>query len=53
MKQAGLYSGLMERLWSASNRRIYGDGVSDAAFLDRLSKLIGDHERLRTSTSTS
>jgi type IV secretory pathway TraG/TraD family ATPase VirD4 len=43
----------MEKLWSASNRRIYGGGVSDAAFLDRLSKLIGDHERLRSSTSTS
>jgi type IV secretory pathway TraG/TraD family ATPase VirD4 len=43
----------MEKLWSASNRRIYGGGVSDAAFLDRLSKLIGDHERLRTSTSSS
>ncbi|WP_238163597.1 type IV secretory system conjugative DNA transfer family protein [Kribbella capetownensis] len=43
----------MEKLWSASNRRIYGGGVSDAAFLDRLSKLIGDRELLRASTSTS
>ncbi|WP_329484295.1 TraM recognition domain-containing protein [Kribbella sp. NBC_01484] len=43
----------MEKLWSAANRRIYGGGVDDAAFLDRLSKLIGDRELLRSSTSTS
>ncbi|MFG1913077.1 type IV secretory system conjugative DNA transfer family protein [Kribbella sp. NPDC048928] len=42
----------MEKLWSAANRRIYGGGVDDAAFLDRLVKIIGDHERLRGSTST-
>jgi type IV secretory pathway TraG/TraD family ATPase VirD4 len=43
----------MEKLWSAANRRIYGGGVSDATFLERLSKLIGDREHLRTSVSTS
>ncbi|MEV0289554.1 TraG/TraD/VirD4 family protein [Kribbella sp. NPDC050820] len=43
----------MEKLWSAANRRIYGGGVSDAGFLDRLSKLIGDRELLLASTSTS
>ncbi|WP_328520575.1 type IV secretory system conjugative DNA transfer family protein [Kribbella sp. NBC_00359] len=43
----------MEKLWSAANRRIYGGGVDDATFLDRLSKLIGDRELLRSSTSTS
>jgi type IV secretory pathway TraG/TraD family ATPase VirD4 len=43
----------MEKLWSAANRRIYGGGVSDATFLERLSKLIGDREHLRTSVSSS
>jgi type IV secretory pathway TraG/TraD family ATPase VirD4 len=43
----------MEKLWSAANRRIYGGGVDDAAFLDRLVKIIGDRELLRSSTSTS
>lgn len=43
----------MEKLWSAANRRIYGGGVSDTAFLERLSKLVGERELLRTSTSSS
>jgi type IV secretory pathway TraG/TraD family ATPase VirD4 len=34
----------MEKLWSAANRRIYGGGVDDATFLDRLTKIIGDKE---------
>ena len=43
----------MEKLWSAANIRVYGGGVADATFLERLSKLIGDRELLRSSTSTS
>ncbi|GAA3117202.1 type IV secretory pathway TraG/TraD family ATPase VirD4 [Kribbella aluminosa] len=43
----------MEKLWSAANRRLYGGGVDDVAFLERLAKIIGDHERLRGSTSTN
>ncbi len=34
----------MEKLWSAANIRVYGGGVSDANFLERLSKLIGDYD---------
>lgn len=41
----------MKKLWSASNVKVYGGGVSEVNFLQDLSKLVGSHDRLRTSTS--
>ena len=41
----------MEKLWSAANIRVYGGGVPDATFLERLSKLIGDYDILSSSVS--
>jgi type IV secretory pathway TraG/TraD family ATPase VirD4 len=41
----------MEKLWSAANIRVYGGGVSDANFLERLSKLIGDYDILSSSVT--
>ncbi len=41
----------MEKLWSAANIRVYGGGASDANFLERLSKLIGDYDILSSSVS--
>lgn len=41
----------MEKLWSAANVRVYGGGVSDANFLERLSKLIGDYDIMSNSVS--
>ena len=41
----------MEKLWSAANIRVYGGGVSDANFLERLSKLIGDYDITANSVS--
>lgn len=41
----------MEKLWSAANIRVYGGGVSDANFLERLSKLIGDYDITSSSVS--
>lgn len=42
-------SGVRE-LWSASNVKVYGGGVSEDGFLDSLSKLIGDYDRLASSS---
>ena len=42
----------MRKLWSASNVKVYGGGVSEDGFLDSLSKLIGDYDRLGSSVST-
>ena len=42
----------MKKLWSASNVKVYGGGVSEVAFLEDLSRLIGDYDRQRTSVST-
>lgn len=42
----------MRKLWSAANIKVYGGGVSEAAFLDELSKLVGDHDRQLSSLST-
>ncbi|MGQ0846558.1 MAG: type IV secretory system conjugative DNA transfer family protein [Sporichthyaceae bacterium] len=39
----------MEKLWSAANVRLYAGGVDDAAFLRRLSDLIGEHHRTQHS----
>jgi type IV secretory pathway TraG/TraD family ATPase VirD4 len=41
----------MEKLWSAANIRVYGGGVSDANFLERLSKLIGDYDIVSNSVT--
>ncbi|MGX1794188.1 type IV secretory system conjugative DNA transfer family protein [Microbacterium sp. NPDC055312] len=42
----------MRKLWSASNIKCYGGGVSETAFLEDLSRLIGEHDRVRTSVSS-
>lgn len=41
----------MAKLWSAANVRTYGGGVSEPAFLDALSRLIGDRDVPTRSTS--
>ncbi|PPG38296.1 type IV secretory system conjugative DNA transfer family protein [Pseudoclavibacter sp. RFBA6] len=43
--------GGMRKLWSAANVKVYGGGVSEAAFLEELSKLVGDHDRELSSLS--
>lgn len=42
----------MKKLWSASNVKVYGGGASEANFLEDLSRMIGDYDRLSSSTST-
>jgi type IV secretory pathway TraG/TraD family ATPase VirD4 len=42
-----------EKLWSASNVRVYGGGVSDTDFLKRLSDLAGEYDATHRSRSTS
>ncbi|MFC7344954.1 type IV secretory system conjugative DNA transfer family protein [Saccharopolyspora griseoalba] len=34
----------IQKIWDAANVRIYGGGSADAEFLERLSKLIGQHD---------
>lgn len=41
----------MKKLWSASNIKVYGGGVSEGTFLEDLSRIIGDFDRIQTSTS--
>jgi type IV secretory pathway TraG/TraD family ATPase VirD4 len=41
-----------EKLWSAANVRIYGGGVSDTSFLQRLSDLVGSWSAPEWSRST-
>ncbi|MEV4440928.1 TraM recognition domain-containing protein [Streptomyces sp. NPDC049577] len=41
----------MKKLWSASNIRVYGGGVSEIQFLSDLSQLLGDFEPETTSLS--
>lgn len=41
----------MRKLWSASNIKVYGGGVDEDAFLEHLSKVIGDYDRVSSSTS--
>jgi type IV secretory pathway TraG/TraD family ATPase VirD4 len=41
----------MDKLWSAANIRVYGGGASDATFLEKLSKLIGDYDITSSSVS--
>ena len=40
-----------EKLWSAANVRIVGAGQADPEFLDRVSKLVGDHDVHRRNTT--
>lgn len=42
----------MKKLWSASNIKCYGGGVDEDAFLEHLSKIVGDYDRLTASLST-
>lgn len=42
----------MRKLWSVSNVKVYGGGVSEDAFLESLSKLIGDFDRQASSVSS-
>ena len=42
----------MNKLFSAANVFVYGGGVREKAFLQSLSDLIGDYDRVSTSTST-
>lgn len=42
----------MKKLWSASNVKVYGGGVSEATFLEDLSRIIGDFDRIQSSTSS-
>lgn len=42
----------MKKLWSASNIKVYGGGVSEGTFLEDLSRIIGDFDRIQTSTSS-
>jgi len=41
----------MKKLWSASNIKVYGGGVSEADFLEDLSRTIGDYDRQSASVS--
>jgi len=41
----------MRKLWSAANTKIYGGGVSEAEFLEELSRLIGDYTHVEASVS--
>lgn len=42
----------MRKLWSAANVKVYGGGVAESAFLEDLSRLVGDYDRLTSSLST-
>lgn len=42
----------MKKLWSAANIKVYGGGVSEGAFLEDLSRMIGDYDRQASSVST-
>ena len=42
----------MNKLFSAANVFVYGGGVREKTFLQSLSDLIGDYDRVSTSTST-
>ncbi|WP_461171141.1 type IV secretory system conjugative DNA transfer family protein [Arthrobacter sp. Z1-15] len=42
----------MRKLWSASNVKIYGGGVSEVQYLDELSRLIGQYSYINVSRSS-
>lgn len=41
----------MKKLWSVANVKVYGGGVAEAAFLEDLSRVIGDFDQLKSSVS--
>ncbi len=43
----------MNKLWGASNIRVAGSGLSDDKFLPFLAQLVGEHDVLKRSSSTS
>jgi type IV secretory pathway TraG/TraD family ATPase VirD4 len=43
----------MRKLWSASNIRVAGSGLSDDKFLPFLSRIVGDHDVVRRTESTT
>jgi len=43
----------MRKLWSASNIRVAGSGLSDDTFLPFLSRIVGDHDVVRRTASTT
>jgi len=43
----------MDKLWSAANNRGVGSGVGEPEFLDRVSRLVGDHDVLTRDQSRS
>ena len=43
----------IKKLWSAANVKVYGGGVAEVGFLKELAELIGDYDRLSSSSSTS
>lgn len=43
----------MAKLWSSANIKTYGGGVSEPAFLDTISRLVGDRDVSTRSTSWS
>lgn len=45
--------GGMKTLWSAANVAVYGGGVREEAFLEMMSKLVGDYDKQTSSVSTS
>jgi type IV secretory pathway TraG/TraD family ATPase VirD4 len=42
----------MRKLWSASNVKVYGGGVSEVQYLDELSRLIGQYSYINVSRSS-
>ena len=42
----------MRKLWSASNVKVYGGGVSEVGYLDELSRLIGQYSYINVSRSS-
>lgn len=42
----------MKKLWSASNVKVYGGGVSEVPFLEDLTKMIGQYDVERSSATT-
>ncbi|BDM70771.1 hypothetical protein HEK616_42580 [Streptomyces nigrescens] len=43
----------MDSMWSASTIKVIGPGIDDPDFADKLSRMIGDHDVVSTSTSHS
>ena len=43
----------MSKLWSAANIKVYGGGVDEKDFLERISAIVGDYEYTKDSVSQS